>query len=77
MQTVQMEDRMTGIFTKLKVWQLSHELTLEIYKITGNFPVAERYGLTAQRDVPPWRCRRISQKAMLEFINENTCNTAV
>ena len=39
---------MTGIFTKLKVWQLSHELTLEIYKITGNFPVAERYGLTAQ-----------------------------
>ena len=36
------------LFTDLKVWQRSHQLTLEVYRITASFPSAERFGLTAQ-----------------------------
>ena len=32
----------------LIVWQKSHELVLEIYKVTRNFPDIERFGLTQQ-----------------------------
>jgi four helix bundle protein len=32
----------------LIVWQKSHELVLEIYKLTSNFPEKERYGLIQQ-----------------------------
>jgi four helix bundle protein len=35
-------------FRKMTVWQQSHQLTLEIYKITASFPRAELYGLTSQ-----------------------------
>jgi four helix bundle protein len=35
-------------FRKLKVWKQSHELTLDIYKLTVNFPQCELYGLTSQ-----------------------------
>ena len=35
-------------FRQLKVWQKAHALTLEIYRITGEFPRSERYGLTSQ-----------------------------
>jgi four helix bundle protein len=35
-------------FRKQKVWQKSHKLTLEIYKITANFPREELYGLSNQ-----------------------------
>lgn len=35
-------------FRKLKVWQKSHELTLETYRMTVNFPQCELYGLTSQ-----------------------------
>jgi len=35
-------------FTDLRVWQRSHELVLEIYRASGQFPRDERYGLTAQ-----------------------------
>ena len=35
-------------FTKLKVWQKAHSFTVNLYKITANFPVEERYGLTNQ-----------------------------
>ena len=35
-------------FKKQKVWQKSHQLTLEIYKVTGYFPPDELYGLTRQ-----------------------------
>ncbi|NIJ44318.1 four helix bundle protein [Wenyingzhuangia heitensis] len=34
--------------SKLEVWKLSHELTLEVYKISSKFPSSERYGLTSQ-----------------------------
>lgn len=35
-------------FTELKVWQRAHQLTLKIYKITKQFPVEEKYGITSQ-----------------------------
>ena len=35
-------------FRKHKIWQRSHQLTLDIYKQTINFPKAERYGLVSQ-----------------------------
>ncbi len=35
-------------FRDLKVWQKAHSLVLEIYKITKNFPVEERFGLISQ-----------------------------
>ena len=35
-------------FRELKVWQKSHQLTLEVYKATAKFPREELYGLTSQ-----------------------------
>jgi len=35
-------------FTDLKVWQRSHALVLQIYRLTTGFPVDERYGLVSQ-----------------------------
>jgi four helix bundle protein len=35
-------------FTELKVWQRSHQLTLEVYRVTTSFPSAERFGLISQ-----------------------------
>jgi len=35
-------------FRKLKVWEKSHHLTVEVYKATATFPKAELYGLTSQ-----------------------------
>lgn len=35
-------------FTKLRIWQKAHELTLKIYKITAKFPAEEKYGLVSQ-----------------------------
>ena len=35
-------------FEDLTVWQKSHELTLEIYKATKNFPSEEKFGLVSQ-----------------------------
>jgi len=35
-------------FRDLLVWQKAHAFVLEVYRITGGFPGAERYGLTAQ-----------------------------
>tara|TARA_R110002072_G_scaffold289873_4_gene457237 strand:- start:143 stop:355 length:213 start_codon:yes stop_codon:yes gene_type:complete len=34
--------------SKLEVWKLAHQLTLEIYKISNKFPSSEMYGLTSQ-----------------------------
>ena len=33
---------------KLKVWQETHKLVLEIYKVTARFPKSETYGLVDQ-----------------------------
>jgi four helix bundle protein len=35
-------------FTDLKVWQRSHALVLEIYRVTAAFPADERFGLVSQ-----------------------------
>lgn len=35
-------------FQDLLVWQKAHQLTLQIYKNTKNFPPDERFGLTNQ-----------------------------
>lgn len=35
-------------FTKLRVWQEAHKLTIQIYVITKKFPSDELYGLTSQ-----------------------------
>jgi len=35
-------------FEDLKVWQKSHELVLEVYKVTQQFPGEEKFGLTSQ-----------------------------
>ena len=35
-------------FRDLKVWQKSHQLTLQIYQHTRNFPNEELYGITSQ-----------------------------
>jgi four helix bundle protein len=35
-------------FRKLMVWQKSHALVLETYRVTADFPQAELYGLTSQ-----------------------------
>ena len=48
---------MAKTFKDLIVWQKSHNLVLEIYKITKNFPPEEKFGLVsdmrrAARSVP-------------------------
>lgn len=35
-------------FRKLTAWQFSHELVIEIYKITKSFPQEEMFGLVSQ-----------------------------
>jgi four helix bundle protein len=35
-------------FTNLKVWQRSHALVLDIYRLTASFPAEERFGLVSQ-----------------------------
>ena len=35
-------------FRKLKVWEKSHFLTLEVYKLTKDFPKEEIYSITSQ-----------------------------
>ena len=35
-------------YTKIRAWQKSHELVLEVYELTEKFPSKETYGLTSQ-----------------------------
>ncbi len=35
-------------FTDLKIWQLAHQLTIQIYKHTTTFPKSELFGITSQ-----------------------------
>ena len=35
-------------FKKLKVWEVSHRVTLDVYRVTQSFPKEEIYGLTSQ-----------------------------
>ena len=64
-------------FKKYDIWQLSHSFTLEIYKITSNFPKEEIYGLTSQirrasASIPTnisEGCGRNSDKEFNQFLN--------
>src|SRR5260221_5671257 len=55
---------------KLKVWQRAQEKCVEVYLFTADFPVEERYGMTAQlrkAAVSLWaptspKARRVSPK---------------
>ena len=35
-------------YRDLDVWQLGMDIVVEIYRVTGGFPSAEKFGLTAQ-----------------------------
>lgn len=35
-------------YRKYKVWELGHEITLDVYKSTQDFPKQEMYGITSQ-----------------------------
>ncbi|TWU20890.1 four helix bundle protein [Bythopirellula polymerisocia] len=35
-------------FRQLEVWKKAYELTLEVYRLTSDFPTTERYGLSSQ-----------------------------
>ncbi len=35
-------------FANLKVWQRSHALVLDLYRLTAGFPAEERFGLISQ-----------------------------
>lgn len=37
-----------GDYKKYNVWELGHQITLLIYKLTSKFPKEEIYGLTSQ-----------------------------
>ena len=64
-------------FKKYDIWQLSHSLTLEVYKITSNYPKEELYGLTSQIRRASFSiptnisegCGRNSDKEFNQFLN--------
>jgi len=35
-------------FKNLEIWRLAHSLTLDIYKVTKDFPKEEKYGIISQ-----------------------------
>ena len=35
-------------FRKYQVWELGHQIALDVYKLTNDFPKEEQYGLTSQ-----------------------------
>lgn len=60
-------------FEKLEVWKLSHELVLEVYKLTNTFPEKERYRLTDQlcraaSSVPANICEGTGRSTDKEFV---------
>ncbi len=64
-------------FKKYDIWQLSHELTLEVYKITSTFPKEELFGISSQlrratSSIPTnisEGCGRNSDKEFNQFLN--------
>jgi len=64
-------------FKSLSVWQKSHQLTLNVYKLTSHYPKEELYGLVSQMrrsssSIPTniaEGCGRTTQAQMAQFIN--------
>jgi four helix bundle protein len=67
----------TNTFKDLIVWQKSHQLTLEIYKVSLKFPSEEKFGLTSQLRRAAYSIpsniveghSRKSKKEFLQFLN--------
>ncbi len=64
-------------FRDLVVWQKSHQLTLDVYKLTFKFPSEEKYGLVSQirraaysipANIVEGHSRK-SKKEFLQFLN--------
>ena len=63
-------------FRHLKVWEMAHKLTLELYRVTASFPREELYGLTSQlrraaRSIPAniaEGCGRNTDREFSQFI---------
>jgi four helix bundle protein len=59
-------------FRELKVWEKAHRLTLQVYRITKNFPSDERFGLTVQlRRAAASVPTNFSLKVAEEIVSEN------
>lgn len=43
-----MQESKLGSFEELSVWQKAHNLVLDVYKLTENFPSVEQFRLTDQ-----------------------------
>ena len=64
-------------FKKYDIWLLSHNLTLDIYKLTSNYPKEELYNLVSQirracSSIPTniaEGCGRSSDKEFNQFLN--------
>lgn len=64
-------------FKKYNIWLLSHNLTLDIYKLTSNYPKEEFYNLVSQirracSSIPTniaEGCGRSSEKEFNQFLN--------
>ncbi|MBI3813726.1 MAG: four helix bundle protein [Nitrospinae bacterium] len=61
-------------YKDLKVWQKSYQLCLDIYKITKDFPLEEKYGLTSQIrrsavSIPSNIAEGYGRKTTLEYIH--------
>ena len=69
-------------FKKYDIWQLSHELTLEVYKITSIFSKEELFGITSQlrratSSIPTnisEGCGRNSDKEFNQLLNIALCS---
>ena len=47
-RTTEIEQRTVNMECKLQVWKLAHQLTLDVYRVSKQFPSSEKYGLTNQ-----------------------------
>ncbi len=61
-------------YKELKVWEKSHQLVLEIYRITNKFPKEEIYGLTSQirraaASIPANIAEGCGKKSQLDLAN--------
>jgi len=60
-------------YSDLRIWQLSHELTLRIYKLTAAFPADEKFGIVSQirrssSSIPANIAEGFSRKSTKEFV---------